>query len=104
MNETQRTALKACLPDLVNDLNLEIQLFLQIERVFNQNDLDLIKAEITEQEQRLKLLEIVQARDKGWPRLLDALKHHDQAFLVDKLQAALLTSPEISTKLWNVPP
>ena len=59
MDPRQRGALQICLSDLSNDLNLQIQYFLRGKGIFTQNDLDLIKAEITQQAQRFKLLTIL---------------------------------------------
>jgi len=57
MDQRPKDERKSSLYDLINNLNLQIQHFFFATGIFNEADLDHIKSEITQQEQRLKLLQ-----------------------------------------------
>ena len=105
MDPRQRGALQICLFDLIEDLNLEsVPVHLCAVHVLSQDDLATINAETAPTKKRFKLLTILQSRDNSWNHFLDALKHHNQVFLVDKLQSALVSPASAVTLAHNINP
>ena len=102
MDPRQRAALQICLPDLMDDLDLQMQYFLCGKGVFTHSDLDLIKAEITEEAQRFKLLKILQTRDNSWNHFLDTLVNLNQRHLAEKLESALASPASAQTLNHNI--
>lgn len=118
MNERQRYALKFCLSDLMKNLDLQAQHYLRAKSILDEPDLDHIAASITQREKRLRLLELLKAKNGGWNSLLDVLKECNQGFLSEKLQTAwkakenhgnwyeVETPPlgaQTVSKMWEVP-
>lgn len=91
MDETQLYERQTALYDLINSLDLQIQYQLFSAKIFNQDDLDHIKSAVTQQEKRLKLLNILQTRNYEASTLKEALEHCNQTYLLPILQLGLLT-------------
>lgn len=82
MDDSQKKAVKKCMPTLINELDVgTIILKLRALSVLTSDDLEIIQSKTTASESRLEFMNIIQRRDNAWEKLLKALVENGQRYL-----------------------
>lgn len=82
MDTNQQNAITKCMPKLTDELDSgAVSIYLRARGILTSDDIELVQAQTTSKESRMKLMDLLKRRDNAWDGLIAALRDTRQNYL-----------------------